>query len=126
MSGLFDAQLPQSLFPLLPNVFTMTLRNKSAAGGTSEGGGEVADTYAAGQTVSVRRRPSTMDELNRANLLGADKVITLVVLKPASGSFTPPTNEATITDESSVVWTVKRVSADVLETLYTCVCVQEW
>lgn len=126
MSGLFDASLPQSLYPTLPNVFTMTLRNKTSAGGNSDAG-VTADGYAAAKTIKTRRRPATQDELLRANLLGADKVIVFSVLNDGSDpTFEAPLPEGRITDEAGAQWTVKKVEDKVLETLFACICVQAW
>lgn len=126
MSGLFDASLPQSLYPTLPNVFAMQLQVKTTQGGNSDTG-QTADGYAAAITVNVRRRPATTDELQRANLLGADNIVTFSVLNDgAYPNFMKPFPESRITDEQGVQWTVKTVTSKVLDTLFACVCVQGW
>lgn len=126
MSGLFDASLPQSLYPTLPHVFTVTLRNKTSAGGNTAAG-NVADGYGSALPVSARRRPCTQDELVRANLLGADKTISFSILKTGTeAAWEDPQPEARITDHLGVNWTVKTVKDTVMSTLFACVCVQGW
>jgi len=126
MSGLIDPSLAKSLYPTLPNVFAMTLQNKTSQGGNSDGG-QTSDGYAAAITVNSRRRPATTDELQRASLLGADNTITFSVLDDgAYPNFSRPYPESRITDEQGVQWTVKRVESKVLDTLFSCICVQGW
>jgi hypothetical protein len=126
MSGLFDATLPQSLYPALVNVFPMTMRNKSSQGGNTSAG-QTADGYGTTKNVNVRRRPATEDELVRSNLIGVDNVITFSVLNDGTDSdFERPYPEARITDEAGVQWTVKRVEVKVLDTLFSCISVQGW
>lgn len=125
MSGLFDASLPQSLYPTLPNVFSMTLRNKITTGGNSSSG-PAADGFTAAKTVSVRRRPATDEEVQRNALVG-QKTITLSVLNDGSDpNFLKPEIDGYITDEDGVSWTIKDVKSAVMETLFPCVCVRRW
>lgn len=126
MSGLFDASLPRSLYPTLPNVFTMSLSVKTAQGGNTSAG-QTADGYATARPIQARRRPANQDELVRANLLGADKTIVFSVIDDGSDAgFVRPAIESRITDEVNVQWTVKHVTDKMLETLFSCVCVQGW
>jgi hypothetical protein len=126
VSGLFDASLAQSLYPTLPNVFAMTLRVKTAAGGNAQAG-QTADTYGAAQTVQVRRRAATVEEIRAAGLSASDKPVWLSVLKTgAEVAFVPPDLESEITDEAGVRWTVRHVDTLVLETLYSCLCIRQW
>lgn len=126
MSGLFDVTLPQSLYPTLVNVYAMTMRNKITQGGNASTG-QTADGYGTLKNVNVRRRPATEDELVRSSLIGVDNVITFSVLNDGTdSSFERPYPEARITDEAGVNWTVKRVEPKILESLFSCVCVQGW
>lgn len=126
MSGLFDASLPQSLYPTLPNVFTMTLQNKTARGGNTDAG-PVADTRGTPKTVRVRRRPPTDEELVQAQLTRSDKNVVFSVLNDGSdATFEAPQLEGRITDENGVVWEIKTIDAKILETLYSCLCVRDW
>lgn len=126
MSGLFDASLPKSLYPVLVNTYVMQLQNKVSQGGNSDTG-PTADGYAVAINVNARRRPATTEELQRANILGADNTITFSVLDDgAYPNFTKPFPEDRITDEQGIQWTVKRVESKVLDTLFSCICVQGW
>ena len=127
MSGLFDASLPQSLYPCLPNVEPLTMRRKTSAGGNTTAGGPVSDGYEAAKTVNARRRKATQDELVRANLLGADKVLVFSVLNDGTDStFVPPEPETRLTDGAGVQWTVKRATGAIFDTLFQCTCIQGW
>lgn len=127
MSGLFDASLVRSVMPTLPNVFTMTLRNKITQGGNSTDAGEVADGYGPAKSVKVRRRPCTEEELVSANVTRSDSVITFSVLDDGSfPNFVKPEEEARIVDEVGGQWTVKKIKATALETVFSCVCFKGW
>jgi hypothetical protein len=127
MSGIFDKSLPQAFYPALPNVFAMTMRLKIAQGTNSTDTGPTADGYSPVKTVNVRRRPPTQDELVRANLLGADRIVMHCVLNDGTDvNFVAPQIETRITDEVGVQWTVKQIKETILETVYDCTCVQGW
>lgn len=87
----------------------------------------MADGYAAAKTVKVRRRPCNEDELVSANLTRSDSVITFSVIDDGSDpNFTKPEEEARITDEAGVNWTVNKIKATALETIFACVCIKGW
>ena len=116
---MFDKGLPQQMYGFLPNVFDVTLVKKISRGSSP-------DAAAAGITVSARKRNIDLEELAKANITYVAGMRAYSVFDDGNNpNFQAPEYEDSIIDNGQE-YIVKYVTGKILDTLYSCICVQGW
>jgi hypothetical protein len=113
----FDENLPRAYFSLLPGVRLVTVEVRTGAGSPDAKGSF---------TCNARRRPATEEELRTANLTASHLIRTFCLLNEGQAGFVEPRESTVLTDSDGSKYTVKAVTAKILDTLYNCVCVKQW
>ena len=111
---MFGAELPQSLYPMVPDYGPVSLRKKTAAGNP--------DTFAAAVTVNARVRSANINEVMASRVQSEDPLYMISVYDIGEDTFVAPAAEDEITDDDGTKYRVRHVDVKVLGTLHKCIC----
>ena len=117
---MFGAELPQSLYPMVPGYDDFTLTKKTGVGNPT-------DTRAVAIPVKARLRDATNNEIMKAGIVTTDPLVTISVFDVGETGFVQPDNEDTIIAPDGTKYTVRAVlGRTVLQTLHKCLCSEKW
>lgn len=110
---MFGVELPQSLYPIVPDYGPVSLRKKTGA--------STPDTFAAAVTVNARIRSATVNEVITSRIQTEDPLYMISVYDVGEATFVQPEAEDEITGPDGVKYRVRHVDVKVLGTLHKCV-----
>lgn len=114
---MFGAELPQSIYPLVPDYGPVRLRKKTAAGSP--------DTFAAAVTVNARVRSASVQEVINSRLQMTEPAYMISVYDVGESTFVHPEAEDEIIGGDGTLYRVRHVEVKVLGTLHKCLCVKK-
>lgn len=110
---MFGVELPQSIYPSVPDYGPVELRKKTGAGSP--------DTYAAAVTVNARIRSATVNEVITSRIQTEDPLYMISIYDVGEDTFVAPAAEDEVTGPDGVKYRVRHVDVKVLGSLHKCI-----